>query len=187
MHAIKGLLNSWNVILEAESRSQSFHEALNQEGDHKDDILLFGESLKGIEQTVTLFPVSLLSLQKKVIPGTMNGEASSSTWLLFILIKIHCESIQNVIMHRNEQSEKLYDISHSEDTSVYHENGASPWTSSEDALFNVEYTLQSLQIAAAENKNATEILQQMKEVLGEPVEQLVSNMLEGHKDIPSSK
>ena len=191
MHAIGGLLNSWNVILEAESRSQSFHEALNQEGDHKDDILLFGESLKGIEQTVTLFPVSLLSLQKKVIPGTMNGEASSSTstWLLFILIKIHCESIQNVIMHRNEQSEKLYDISHSEDTSasVYHENGASPWTSSEDALFNVEYTLQSLQIAAAENKNATEILQQMKEVLGEPVEQLVSNMLEGHKDIPSSK
>jgi len=187
MYAIGGLLNSWNVILEAESRSQSFHEALNQEGDHKDDILLFGESLKGIEQKVTLFPASLLSLQKKVIPGTMNGEASSSTWLLFILLKIHCESFQNAIMHRNEQSEKLYDISHSEDTSVYHENGASPWTSSEDALFNVEYTLQSLQIAAAENKNATEILQQMKEVLGEPVEQLVSNMLEGHKDISSSK
>lgn len=189
MHAIGGLLNGWNVILEDESRSQSFHEALIQEGDHKDDILLFGESLKRIEQKVTLFPVSLLSLQKKVIPGTMNGEASSSTWLLIILIKIHCESIQNVIMHRNEQSEKLYDIniSHSEDTSVYHENGASPWTSSEDALFNVEYTLQALQIAAAENKNATEILQQMKEVLGEPVEQLVSNMLEGHKDIPSSK
>jgi hypothetical protein len=64
---------------------------------------------------------------------------------------------------------------------------ASPWTSSEGTLLNVEYTLQSLQTAAAENKSATEILQHMEEVLGGPVEQLVSNMLEGHKDIPSSK
>jgi len=187
MYAVGGFLNSWNIILDAENRSQSFHEALNQEGDHKRDILLFGEALKGFEQKVTQFPANLLSLQKRVIPGTANGQPSSSTWLLFILLKIHHQCIQHAVMHRNEQSEKLYDISHSEGSSAYYENGVSPWTSSDEALSNVEYTLQSLQIAAAENGSAADILQQMKEMLNEIVEQLASNMLEGYKEIPSSK
>eukprot|EP00979_Chaetoceros_neogracilis_P002561 scaffold435_cov275-Chaetoceros_neogracile.AAC.13 len=187
LYAIGGLLNSWNIILEAESRSESFHEALDQEGGHRNEITLFGEALKGIEQEVTQFPANFLSLQKRVIPGTMNGQPSSSTWLLFIMLKIHHQSIQNAVMHRNEQSEKLYDISHSEGSTVYYENGVSPWTSSNEALCNVEYTLQSLQIAAAENRNAAEILQQMNELLSEIVEHLVSNMLEGHKDVPASK
>jgi hypothetical protein len=185
MYAIGGFLNSWNVILETQARKLSLHEALDiNSDDNYDDLGLIGKALQGIEERVTQFPANMLSFQQQVLP--VSGLDTISAWKLFILLKIHCDALQNAMIYRSEQSEKLYDISNQECRLLCHDHRSSSWFSSENSLVSIHHSLKSLSIVARQDGVATHILKKMRDVMGDIVEHLAAYILDGYSDIHST-
>ena len=184
-YAIGGLLTRWNTILEIEARAQPLHEALNvDEENHKEEMLLFGNLVKGLATKVTKFPENFLLFQQELVLS--ENEVPTSNWVVFALLTVHCEAIQIAMTYRSNQSVKLYDISDLEEVSMYHENGLKPWTSSTRGLATFEHSLRYLQLAATAEEERSQVFQQMQENIGEFVKCLASIWLDGYKALSPS-
>jgi hypothetical protein len=183
MYAIGGLLNSWNVILEAHARKLSLHEALDVDTDinYENELSLISKALQGMEERVTRFPENVLSFQRQVLP--FSRQETFTAWKLFIILKIHCEALQNAMIYRSEQSEKLYDVSAQEYRSLFHQEMASSWFSSETSLISMHHSLKCLSMAAYQDGVTTHKLKQMRDVMGDIVEHLAAYILDGYSDI----
>ena len=187
MYCIGGLLNSWNTILELETRDQSLHNALESDVDvHREELRLFSEIVRGLEKNITKFPENFLLFQEKLLSAFSENGIPSSNWVVFALLTVHCEAIECAINYRSEASETLYDISDKEGAMLYHRNGVGPWTSSQNASLTFEQSLKALQLITTGSSNSSQVFLQMKEKVGEFVECLTKHWLEGYSFVSPS-
>ena len=95
MYAIGGLLSNWNMILEGETRGESLYGASDAAGEnHREEMVLFGNLLKGLTAKVTQFPGNFLRFQQELLSTLSENDIPTSNWVVFALLSVHCEAIQ---------------------------------------------------------------------------------------------
>lgn len=189
MYAIGGLFEGWNNILESDSREQNLHEALDEyDADHREELLLFGDLLKGLAKKVTAFPEKFLAFQQELLSTLSDNGVPTSNWAVFVLLLIHYKAIHFALTYRCDHSDKLYDIPDLEEVSLYHENEISPWTSGLSTLASFNHSLNALQVAVSADEDRQRIYEQMQEKIGVFVKNLATSWLDGYFAIhPSAR
>lgn len=181
--AIGNLLNTWEQLVNSNNGDIVIDEALA--GNFAEEIIIIGDALQNIEQTVTLLPSKFTSTFESILSDA-STRGLDSTWCLLVLMKLLRDATYNSLQYREDQSEKSYDLLDSDSSASYHEQNFSPWSSDNDYLTMIESALGALYRAVSEEESSKETLSRGRQFIGEIVADLSSALLQGYKDKPTS-